>query len=278
MAAFSLLLLSATWIIGIPGPSAIAFHNATYQVGVNAQGLRLSTGFRSRITTVLPHSIQDDAWAYFWVGGYTEGSDFLQIGWGTHTARYEGDCGSDKAFVFAAKRDPIGNYDHRIGACGSAGVNGEAHTYSLERVAIDPDGTSFWMARIDGTDAFPDPFVVNGTTTGTSEPFVYAELSRAGLLPFGLPSLADQMGPAQFNPALEARLSGTESWRPAEIGLAQIDAPCPPYGMTALSLNSVVVGNTETIGSDQACPNSTTMMWSFPLRTYWFRGVYLEAS
>jgi hypothetical protein len=230
-----------------PAPAHTASLRQYWQVGLVA-GPEASeaVAMRTSIVTRLPQAVASRTTNYFWIGSYLADGSFIQIGY------YVASSDSRHAGWFYCAYTAQGDQGPCVyGPAGSAGGNGETHTYSLEVVQstdraapAQPRGPATWIARLDG--AALGQFSWPSGTTGPNSPSIYAESSGfAPHLPIG------QLGPVDFIVAVQTRTAGQASYIMATHLQPVYAAPdvCPPYGVAADGRGGAL------LGSDLLCPS-----------------------
>ncbi len=221
-------------------PAHTADQHQYWQVGLVA-GPEASEAdaMRTSIVTRLPQAVASRTTDYFWIGSYLADGSFIQIGY------YVASSDPRHAGWFYCAYSAEGNQGPCVyGPVGSAGGDGETHTYSLEvapptgRAAAAQPGPAVWIARVDGASV--GHFNWTSGTTGPNSPSIYAESS--GFTPH--PSNG-QLGPVDFIVAVQTRMAGQVSYVTAIHLQPAYAAPdvCPPYGVAADGHGGALLGS-----------------------------------
>jgi hypothetical protein len=211
-----------------------------WQVGLMASPeASQAVAMRTSIVTRLSQRVVDRTTDYFWIGSYLADASFIQIGYyiSSSDPRHSG-------WFFCAYTAHGDQGPCVYGPAGSAGGDGETHTYSLEvaqpigRAPAAQAGPATWLARVDG--AVVGRFKWTSGTTGPNSPSIYAESS--GFTPHPATS---QLGPVDFPVAVQTRAAGQLSYVTATHLQPMYVASdvCPPYGVAADGHGGVLLGS-----------------------------------
>jgi hypothetical protein len=209
-----------------------------WQVGLAATAQSsYATAMRTAIVTRLPQRVASATINYFWIGSYLADGSFVQVGY------YVSSTDRQRAGWFYCAFTPSGRQGPCVyGAPGSAGHNGETHTYALEAgqpsgSAPGDTGPATWFARFD--DRPVGSFHWTSGTTGVNSPSIYAESSGLSM------HVPGQLGPVDFVLPVQTHAAG----QPAYVTAGQLHPvygssdSCPPYGIAADATQGVLVGS-----------------------------------
>jgi hypothetical protein len=222
-----------------------------WQVGLSAgPEAAAAVAMRTAIVTRLPQAVPERTTDYFWIGSYLADGSFIQVGY------YVAWSDPGRAGWFYCAYTAAGVQGPCVyGPPGSAGSDGQTHTYALE--AIPPDraataqpGSALWVAQVDG--AVVGQFRWTSGTTGRHSPSIYAESS--GFTPH-LPTA--QLGPVEFPGAVQTRTADGSAYVTATHLQPMYAAPdvCPPYGVAVDGHGGVF------LGSGLPCPAGDRWLW-----------------
>ncbi len=216
-----------------------------WQVGLRAgEENNHATGMRTVIQTLVPQATANQTTNYYWVGAYLADDSFIQMGYyipwydNTHAGWFY--C----AFDAHRNKGPCA-----YGPPGSAGVNGAAHTYTLETVPA-ADGKIIWRARLDTVTI--GQFTWTAGDTGANTPLIYAEASGHDPHP-----ATSQLGPVDFPIGFSVRRASESAYTPVTHALVTYSTTnaCPPYGLEMDGHGGVL------LGSGLSCPPNGATLW-----------------
>jgi hypothetical protein len=249
-------LAGRAWVL--PANSGAASHRVSgpvtgryqfWQVGLAAGPESANAGaMRTTIVTRLQQTVSPGTVNYFWVGSFLADGSFIQVGY--YVAAPDPHHAGWFFCAYTARGDqgPCAQ-----GPPGSAGRDGEVHTYALEVTTHPAPGqpapATTWFARVDGVAVGRFPWTSG--TTGPHSPAIYAESSGFSARPPG-----GALGPVAFTVPVQTRSAAQPSYVTA-VRLEPVYAGpgvCPPYGV-AMADNGAA-----NIGSGLPCPPTGTWL------------------
>ncbi len=233
------------YLSGVAAPVRVASQRQYWQVGLLAGPEATGAdAMRTAIMTRVPQRVPDRTTDYFWIGSYLADGSFIQVGY------YIASSDQGHAGWFYCAYTAAGDQGPCVyGPAGSAGTNGQTHTYALEAISAAGHESMRWVARIDG--AAVGQFNWTSASTGLHSPSIYAESS--GFVPH--PPDA-QLGPVDFPGGIQTRTADQSGYATATHLQPVYAGPdvCPPYGITADGIGGAF------LGSGLPCPSGASWL------------------